>query len=422
MNDRQLQRLLLGLTLFIAVLLLPLQVFGDTGLEESRDNELQEGILIPMKYDYIADTTKCEEHAPVYRLNGAEDLSADPETLLFDLPSGDQEVVLTIENLYVYKTEDLNMQSPILCDYRLAVKRLNPKEETEVRILIHRKPLPTIHVSGNAGVSLSYGLYQAGASFHTPLMAEVTEDFRPPEQTTAPETEPKQGNGTNVEDGTVSDSSAEEPAPSEEREKHEVSAATEPKTVQEIIEPPKNTEPIERPVQKPTVQHQDKAVLRTSSTTITKPLNHVKLTEKLTSGNAKIEQDSIRVRHNGADVTENCLIHMTEDGFQVDTQMNTNRGDQFVTTYKAIPTDDNALTSVSDIDAEEEGDEEKSSSGLVSPPHKGHASANDHQDPKHKAMVGIPFSMAIAISIMLRKLKEKWGGKLCIRKILNFGL
>ena len=130
MNDRQLQRLLLGLTLFIAVLLLPLQVFGDTGLEESRDNELQEGILIPMKYDYIADTTKCEEHAPVYRLNGAEDLSADPETLLFDLPPGDQEVVLTIENLYVYKTEDLNMQSPILCDYRLAVKRLDPKEET----------------------------------------------------------------------------------------------------------------------------------------------------------------------------------------------------------------------------------------------------------------------------------------------------
>ena len=105
-------------------------------------------------------------------------------------------------------------------------------------------------------------------------MAEVTEDFRPPEQTTDPETEPKQGNGTNVEDGTVSDSSAEEPAPSGEREKLEASAATGPKSAQDNIEPPKNTEPIERPVQKPTVQHQDKAVLRTSSTTITKPYCH----------------------------------------------------------------------------------------------------------------------------------------------------
>ena len=96
---------------------------------------------------------------------------------------------------------------------------------------------------------------------------------------------------------------------------------------------------------------------RTLVTNIDKPMNHVRISERVTSGKTRINKESIRVMHNGIDVTDNCIIKMEKDGFTVDTQMNTNEGDSFVTTYEATSEDGEDVSSTTTALADEPVDE-----------------------------------------------------------------
>jgi hypothetical protein len=427
MKINQIHGWLILLVFTIAILLIPLQVFGIAEDEKDGAESSETFLTIPVSYEMERADTDGTTGDIVYDLKGAADESADMHMFRFHLPKGSDVVTMSASNLKLRKKNDVTRTETLRCDFRMTITRTESEDDADAVVTISKDPLPVLRISGKAGVSLRYGWYKAGGDYQDTVLPTVSETFNriSLEPESLPESTEKEKSEDEYSSPVPLKTEDEQPENSEkEKEEKEQLNGHQADVTQPLIED------TEAPVAEKETANSDagtkpekkksEKVRRSVVTEIREPMNHVRISEKVTSGETKIDKDSIRVTHNGTDVTDNCLINMTDDGFVVDPQMNTNEGDRFVTTYTATPEGEGEIRSQTSAYTEDEDEEDEEEADVTGEPE-----ASEPEEPSvvtaetqltKGAIAAIALVILTALFLLIKH-RRKLGGILCKQKI-----